>query len=334
MKTIQPKIVYSPHYDFHFYGIEKFHPFDGRKFSRAWKEIIQGFDSERSWWLCPSALVNGDDLRRVHTEDYLELLKSPTYVAQALELPVLASLASVYPQFFEKHVLQPMRLATQGTILATEAALQGQIAINLGGGYHHARRNNGEGFCIYSDVAIAIAKLRNDGILEKDDRVLIVDLDVHQSNGLERIFYNDKTVYILDMYNQEIYPQDRWAQNRINCDIRLSTGTKDQEYLTYLTRYLPHALEELKKQGKIRLAFYIAGTDIYRGDQIGHLNISSEGVFKRDAYVFDILTSESVPWVMVLGGGYSKESYHLVAESVRYILTTYCGSPPTIRSST
>ncbi len=326
MKSIQPKVVYSPEYDFHFYGLERLHPFDGHKFSRAWKEIVQTFDNEKEWHLSPLGPVSTEDLCRVHTAFYLSQLESPTYTAQALELPILIPLTLIDPHLLEKRVLYPMRLATQGTILAAEAALEGQVAVNLGGGYHHARRSEGEGFCIYSDIAIAITKLRSVGKIKQDDKVLIVDLDAHQSNGLERIFYDDRTIYILDMYNQEIYPQDHWAQQRIDCDIPLYGGMEDKEYHTLLAENLSQIIEGLKKEGQPKLAFYVAGTDVYYQDQLGRLKISKDGVFKRDTFVFDMLTEAGIPWIMTLGGGYSKESYMLVADSVRYILSTYSKS--------
>src|SRR5438128_746153 len=102
MKNIQPKIVFSPEYDFHFYGIERFHPFDGRKFSKAWKEIASIFHEESMWSICPSKPVSKEDLCRIHTKEYLDRLKHPSYVAQALELPALLPLTIFDPQLLEK----------------------------------------------------------------------------------------------------------------------------------------------------------------------------------------------------------------------------------------
>jgi|ERR1051326_3193471 histone deacetylase 11 len=320
MDSIHPNIVYTPDYDFYFYGFEKLHPFDGRKPSKVWNELVQAFQHEEDWSLHPVMPVAEQDILEVHTTEYLALLASPDYVIQALEVPALRLLTLIDPHALEKHVLQPMRWATQGTIDAAEAALKGQIAVNLGGGYHHASQEKGEGFCIYSDIAIAVARLRKQGMIRAEDRVLVVDLDAHQSNGLERIFFNDPSIYLFDMYNQDIYPQDRWAQQRINCAIRLSSGTGDQEYHAHLEENLPRVLQEL---GQPRIAFYVAGTDIYANDPLGRLNISAQGVFERDRFVFETLTNAGIPWVMTLAGGYTKESYLLVLKSVCYLLETW-----------
>ena len=160
-----------------------------------------------NWIVKPEIEVSTDELSAVHSLSYLsDLVKSPQYLAQALEIPPLALIPY---KFIDASVLYPMRLATKGTILAAESALENQIAVNLSGGYHHARRDNGEGFCIYSDIGVAIYQLRNSQKIKFDDKVLVIDLDAHQGNGIARIFYEDKNVLIFDMYNKDIYPKDK-----------------------------------------------------------------------------------------------------------------------------
>jgi histone deacetylase 11 len=312
-----PKIVYSPHYDIRFLGLEKLHPFDSCKYSRTWKALTYRFgDRLQSLHLSPTHPIALETLSAVHTDQYLTQLKQPKYVAKALELPPLRFLPLCV---LEQQVLKPMQLATLGTVMAAEAALEHGMAINLSGGYHHASGDCGEGFCIYADIAVAIAALRRSQKLRPSDPVAIVDLDAHQGNGLGRIFYDDPAVHILDMYNADIYPKDYWARAQINCNIPLAAGTRDEQYLGELKDRLPSFLQNIRP----KIAFYNAGTDIYERDPLGGLRVSRQGVLDRDRFVFDTFAAAGIPWAMVLSGGYTRESHRLVAESVSYVVQTW-----------
>jgi histone deacetylase 11 len=321
---IQPKLVYSPGYDIRWLGLEKLHPFDSCKYSRTWQVLLdspterlrQRFgDGLQSATITPTA-ASVKLLQTIHTPEYLQQLAHSHHIAQALELP---SLAWVPSGILDRHVLQPMRLATMGTVIAAKAALEHGIGINLSGGYHHASRDRGSGFCVYSDIAIAIASLRQSGQLTTDDSIAIIDLDAHQGNGLARIFERDSSIHILDMYNQDIYPQDALAIARIDRNLPLASGTRDAEYLDKLQQHLPAFLQQIRP----KIAFYNAGTDIYEHDLLGRLKISAEGVFARDRFVFQTLVDAGIPVVMVLSGGYTSESYQLVARSVGEVWETW-----------
>jgi histone deacetylase 11 len=133
-------------------------------------------------------------------------LRESAVVARALEVPA----ARLVPSFLlDRAILRPMRLATQGTIQAVERALEGCVVFNLGGGYHHAFADHGEGFCIYADVAIALTRARRTGCLNATDHILVIDLDAHRGNGTENIFRDDPNVHFFDMYNFQIYPAIR-----------------------------------------------------------------------------------------------------------------------------
>jgi histone deacetylase 11 len=209
------------------------------------------------------------------------------------------------PWVIDRVVLRRMRLGVGGTVAAARMALEGGACVNLSGGYHHASSDEGGGFCVYADVPIAVATLQL-------GRVLIVDLDAHQGNGFERALGDRSDVAFLDMYNRQIYPRDDEARRAIRWEVPLRAGAADGEYLERLGQVLPQALDEFKPD----FAFYIAGTDIYEQDPLGSLAVSAEGVFQRDRFVFEELFKRGVPWVMVLGGGYTLESHRLVARSV------------------
>jgi histone deacetylase 11 len=266
---IRPKVVYSKGYDIKFLGLEKLHPFDSCKYSRAWNVLVERFgDHLIANSLVPLESVNTNTLNMVHTADYLHSLQRSHFVAKSLEL---ASLRFLPISILDSRVLQPMRLATMGTIMAAEAALENGLAINLSGGYHHASIDRGEGFCIYSDIAVAIAMLRQSQKLQVKDQIAIVDLDAHQGNGLARIFHDDSSIRILDMYNQHIYPHDIWAQKRIDCAIPLASGTKDALYLELLKERLPAFLNEKSERPKI--AFYNFRARCFRARSVCFSNI-------------------------------------------------------------
>ncbi|MFL9458102.1 histone deacetylase [Tolypothrix bouteillei VB521301_2] len=316
---LNPSIIFSPKYDIQFFGLEKLHPFDSCKYGRVWKELKKIFGKNLdNWTKSPEREVLTDELSTVHTQGYLsEFLTNSWYLSQALEL---LPLALVPYKLIDRAVLYPMRLATRGTILAAECALEDGISVNLSGGYHHASREQGEGFCIYSDIGIAIYQLRQSGKIKSDDKVLVIDLDAHQGNGIARIFYKDESVFILDMYNEDIYPQDSWARKRINANIPLNSGTNNSVYLDKLKTELPLFIKTYKDA---KIAFYNAGTDIYENDSIGKLRISKQAVLERDKFVFNSLIDSEIPCAMVLSGGYSKESYKLVVNTIDYILRTW-----------
>ncbi len=319
---IRPQLVYSTSYDIRFLGLEKLHPFDSCKYGRVWRALQQGLGpAVASITLTPPAPAEDETLLLVHEPDYLRRLKKSRYIAKVLEL---SSLSCLPRGMLHRCILTPMRLATTGTIFAATAALQGGIGINLSGGYHHAQSAHGEGFCAFADVAIAIAHLRRSQLLSPEDHVLIVDLDAHQGNGVARIFQHDPRVHILDMYNRDIYPRDPLAISRVDCDIPLSSGTRDQDYLGQLQEHLLAFLETIPPP---KIAFYNAGTDVYAGDPLGRLRVSDQGVLDRDCFVFHTLTERGIPWAMVLSGGYTYQSYQLVANSVAYVLHTWGGPP-------
>ncbi len=149
-------------------------------------------------------MITDAELNLVHTADYLASLNHSKTIAAVAEMPIL----QYVPSFFLQHnMLNSMRYATAGTVLAAELAMTHGWAINLAGGYHHAKADKGEGFCFFADIPLAIKKLRENN---SKLRVLIIDLDAHQGNGLESILGSDSLTFIFDMYSKNNYPHD-WA---------------------------------------------------------------------------------------------------------------------------
>lgn len=309
-----PRIVYSRNYNIGFYGLERLHPFDSRKYGRAWKQLRHHFGSSlRGYHVRPKRPASRRELLFVHTDAYLTQLRNSQYVADALEMPVLRHLPWRAIDF---HILRPMRWATRGTIVAAEQAVTHGLAVNLSGGYHHAKPDRGEGFSIYSDAGIAVASLRKQGLISETARIVYVDTDAHQGNGVCHTFMDDNRVFIFDIFNSSIYPHfDFDARQRIDCEVRITNDCTDFEYMRELGTRLPGFLDSVC-DSPVDLAIYNAGTDVLKGDPLGDLSISAATIRERDLLVVHELYKRNIPTVMVLSGGYTKQSFQLVADSV------------------
>lgn len=309
-----PRIVYSRNYNIGFYGLERLHPFDSRKYGRAWRVLRRHFGSTLSQLhVRPRRPATRHELTLVHSNDYLERLRQPKYVAGAIEVPPIRRLPS---WAIDWHVLRPMRWATRGTILAATNALEHGLAVNLSGGYHHAKPDHGEGFSIYADVGIAVANLRDQKLIADDSRIVYIDTDAHQGNGVCHTFMSDNRVFIFDIFNSRIYPMlDVEARKRVDCDVGITNSVTDSEYMRELHERLPGFLDSVSRS-PIGLAIYNAGTDVLAGDPLGDLNISAATILERDLFVVGELRRRGVPTIMVLSGGYTKQSYQIVADSV------------------
>lgn len=326
MNTINPKIIYSENYNIKFdvpalEAISKIHPFDILKYGKAWERINLLFINNKykleKATIIVEKPITEEELKIIHTESYLKRIKYLKYLVDIIELPFLTfipDINGIHNQIINS-ILEPMKWGTKGTIIAGKEAIKNGIAINLSGGYHHASKNRGEGFCVYADIAIAIEILRKENIITPNDKIGIIDLDVHQGNGLERIYHDDENVYIFDMYNENIYPQDNWAKKRVNnkFNIPLNSNTSDKEYITKLKNNLPDFFNYAKD---LKIVFYIAGTDIYKNDPLGDISVSENGILERDLYILEELIKQKIPCAMVLGGGYTQQSYNLIANSV------------------
>lgn len=306
-------VIYSPHYNITLFGLEKLHSFDTQKYGRVFKFLQDKMGLKKRQFYEP-AMATEEELLLVHTREYLQSLSCSKNIAGIAELGLLA----FFPNFIlQNRILRPMKYGTGGTILGCDLALKYGWAINLSGGYHHAQSDKGGGFCFYSDVPIAVHALWK----KKNINILIIDLDAHQGNGFESVFKNDQRVYILDMYNSMIYPMDREAKKYIDCEIPVSSFIKEREYLKILEEKVPFAIN----RSSCDLIIYNAGTDIFKDDPLGKMNITMQGIMKRDEIVFRQALQRKIPILMVLSGGYTGMSSVIIAGSIENLLTNVIG---------
>ena len=192
-------------------------------------------------------------------------------------------------------MVQAFWLAAGGTTLAARLALSNGVGFNIGGGFHHAFPDHGEGFCAIHDVAVAIRRLQKDGLIL---RAMVVDCDVHHGNGTAAIFAADASVFTLSIHQLNNYPSEKPPSD---IDIDLADETGDDEYLERLRAALVPALVEFRPG----LLLYVSGADPYYQDQLGGLSLTLEGLKARDRLVFSCALMHHVPVAVALAGGYA-----------------------------
>jgi len=305
-------IVYSRHYQIDLGGLEKLHPFDIHKYRRIYMQLVEDGLVRPEEVYVPEA-IPWEMIRLVHSQAFVDGLESPRTVATYLEAPTVGALPS---GVVRRGVIEPFRCAAGGTLLAARQAPGCGIAVNLGGGFHHARPEAGEGFCIFADIPIAIRVLQAEGRIR---RALVIDLDVHQGNGTAECLAEDPTTFTFSMHQGDIYPIPK---ARSDLDVELRAGVGDDEFLGLLRR----RLADLFAAARPDIVFYVAGCDTLAGDPLASLIMTEQGIVRRDAMVIDACVERSVPVVMTLGGGYSTDAWRAQYASIRRIIETH-GAP-------
>jgi acetoin utilization deacetylase AcuC-like enzyme len=201
------------------------------------------------------------------------------------------------------------RRSVGGTVAATELALERGLGMNLGGGTHHAGRDFARGYCLFNDVVVALARVR-----DRVRRVLVVDCDVHQGDGTADLLADDPHAFTLSLHGARNYPWKSVSSSVLassnvgrripsDLDVDLESGTGDERYLEALSEALDHALPRAEPE----LAFYLAGADPWHGDRLGRLALTKEGLLARDELVLDRLLSAGAAVCVVLAGGYAED---------------------------
>jgi histone deacetylase 11 len=309
-------VVYSDEAQIRLPAVHRLHPFDVRTHQRAFRALEVRYGSRlRVSAFAPAEQAGVSDLLTVHSSRYLESLASGRTLASAFGI---AALRLIPPSIRRARIIDPLLYGVKGTILAAELALERGIVFHIGGGFHHASASRAEGSCIFADAAIAIQALRARRLLQYDDSILYIDLDAHRGNGVQEIFRSDPAIRILDVFNDDIYPgctRGSWPSNWRLVPVR--SGCADAEYIDLVKR----EIDQILARGPLpKFAVYNAGTDIVRGDPLGCLDVSPDGVVRRDRLVIDALRKTSVPTVVLASGGYSKLSHSLIARTAAHIL--------------
>ncbi|UCF64910.1 MAG: histone deacetylase [bacterium] len=301
-RKIPCKLVYRSEYMTGIHAQNTHRSFDVMRFKKIRDQLIREKLIRHSHIL-KAPRITDEDLLLVHTREYLNSLRNPLTVGKILNLD--------YVNPWDEYILEYFRYVSGGTLLATEYALEHKTAVfNLGGGYHHAHPDRGEGFCLINDVAIAIRKMQ---ALQKLNRSLIVDLDYHQGNGNLLYFQNDENIFTFSMH------ADNWnevSNKTHNIDIELPAHTQDKLYLDVLTKELPGVFSIFSPD----LVFYIAGSDPYIQDSLGDFDLTEKGMLERDKFVYQQIRKHEIPLVILGAGGYGPESWKIYFNFIKWVI--------------
>lgn len=290
------KLIYHDKYDLNLGP----HVFPSQKFRLIAESLAREGIAERQDFLQP-APASDEDVLRVHTPDWVGKLKSGKLTASdvmLLEIP------------YSPELVEAVWLAAGGSILAGQCALRDGFGANLGGGFHHAYANHGEGFCAIHDVAVAIRRLQGDRAIGK---AMVVDTDVHHGNGTAAIFRGDPSVFTISIHQENNYPAHKPPSN---IDLNMMDGADDEEYLSTLMPAVRKALDEFKPE----IVFYVGGADPFCEDQLGGLLLSKKGLLERDRGVFEEARKRGIAVATTLAGGYARRVEDTVRIHVNTIL--------------
>ena len=289
------KLIYDDRYDLNLGA----HVFPSQKYRLVYERLLQDGVASQEDFLKPSP-ASDEDILRVHSQDYVYKLKTGSLTrAEVMRMEVP----------YSTELIEACWLAAGGSILAARRALEDGFSANIGGGFHHAYPDHGEGFCVIHDVAVAIRKMQAGGIIE---RAMVVDTDVHQGNGTAAIFGGDESVFTMSIHQEHNYP---YPKPPSTLDVNLPDGVGDADYMAILEKYLHRSFDEFSPQ----LLFYVAGADPYGEDQLGGLALTMDGLTRRDALVMGYAQRNQVPTAVTLAGGYARKLEDTVSIHVNTI---------------
>lgn len=289
------KFIYSE--DYWMVDIGK-HVFPVKKYRLVYEKLLSlGVKKEN--FVVPQPA--GDEaLLLVHSPRYLKKLTTGGLShaeIQTLELP------------YSPELVKFARLYVGGTIAASEQAVKDGLAVHIGGGFHHAFPDHGEGFCILNDVAVALEKQRVEGKIKK---AMVVDCDLHQGNGTASIFAKKDYAFTFSIHQMDIYPADKPSSS---LDVGLWAGDGDDKYLASLRAHFPRLYGKFKPD----LVFYLAGADPLEADQLGGLMVTKHGLMERDQIIIEGARRLGIPLVVLFAGGYARDVEDSVAVHINTI---------------
>ena len=291
------KLVYSDEYWLVDIGS---HVFPVRKYRMIYERLLS-LGARPENFLRPEPAAE-DDLLLVHAPRYVKKITSgglSRAEVQAMELPWNDDLA----RFALLHV--------GGTALAGRAALAEGLCVHIGGGFHHAFADHGEGFCVLNDIAVAVEKLRRSGAIRK---AMVVDCDLHQGNGTASIFEGRDDTFTFSIHQMDVYPAEKM---RSTLDVGLWSGDGDERYLAELRKHFPALFRIFRPD----IVFYVAGADPLAGDKLGGLDLTKEGLRTRDELVLEGARRLGIPVAVVFAGGYSPDIENVVSVHLNTIRT-------------
>ena len=283
-------VVYNDNYDI---PLPEGHRFVGTKFSDLYN-FIKNSNLYTNLTIHQSKSAPINDVQVVHNRDYVMSVKEGNLSRdqeRRINLPWSEKLA------------KRSFLAIQGTLQTSQLALGNGVACHLAGGTHHAFKDCGSGFCVFNDLAYASIALLNQ---KKVKKILILDLDVHQGDGTASICENIDNIFTCSIHCKNNFPFDK---KNSNLDVPIDDEVNDVKYINILTK----TLDQIESHFTPDIVFYDAGVDVHSNDDLGNLNLTDDGIKKRDEIVCEYFKEKKIPLCTVIGGGYSKNRQELAS---------------------
>lgn len=278
------KVAFSPIF---LYQVPEKHRFPMQKYRLIPERLVQEGTLSEVNFFAPKKLTEAEILT-THTAEYWEKLKTQTLSRKEAR----AIGFEMTPELVERG-----RYIAHATYECALYAKQYGVSLNVAGGTHHSFADHGEGFCVFNDVCVASNLLLSRG---EANRILIVDLDVHQGNGNASIMADESRVFVFSMHGEKNYP---FRKPPSDLDIDLPNDTDDETYLNQLKQTLPKLIAEHKPD----LIFYQSAVDVLATDKLGKLALTLEGCKQRDDFVLRQARDNNIPIAIVMGGGYSED---------------------------
>ena len=283
-------VVYNHNYDI---PLPDGHRFVGTKFSDLYNHIKDS-DIYKNLIIHKSIEAPISDVQCVHKSEYVLNVKQGS-LSRADERKINLP--------WSKRLARRSFLAIQGTLQTSQLALGNGVACHLAGGTHHAFKDCGSGFCVFNDLAYASIALLNQ---KKVKKILILDLDVHQGDGTASICENIDNIFTCSIHCKNNFPFDK---KNSNLDVPIDDEVNDVEYINILTK----TLDQIESNFTPDIVFYDAGVDVHSNDDLGNLNLTDDGIKKRDEIVCEYFKEKKIPLCTVIGGGYSKNRQELAS---------------------
>ncbi|OMO24686.1 histone deacetylase [Vibrio lentus] len=273
------------------------HRYPIHKYQLLHRAVKHHMDSDPKWGnafeIFQPMPVSVEQVKQVHDGEYVDLLVSGN-------LPAAKMRRIGFP--WSEQLIERTLYSSGGTCLAAEMAIESGLAIHLSGGYHHAHRDFGSGFCLLNDLVLAAKHALT---FEHIDKVLIVDSDVHHGDGTATLCQENDEIITLSFHCDKNFPARKPVSD---LDVPLSRETEDEEFLRCFEQVTNMAIAHHQPD----LIIYDAGVDIHQDDELGYLNISTQGIFERDCLMLNLAKSKAIPMACVVGGGYRSEHKDLV----------------------
>ena len=275
------------HHPIYVHPLPKGHRFPMAKYELLPQQLLLEGTCHKEQFFAPKRIADSHVIR-THCQNYYEHLNSLSLSkkeARRIGFPLSAKL------------IERECIIAQGTLEGCTFAIENGIAFNIAGGTHHAFYDRGEAFCLLNDQAIAANYLLDNNLAQ---RILIVDLDVHQGNGTAELFQNNSSVFTFSVHCKANYP---FQKELSDLDIPLEDNTKDIAYLSILEEALLNLLKNLQPD----FVFYLSGVDVLNEDKLGRLSLTLEGAKKRDEIVISACYERNIPVQCSMGGGYAPD---------------------------